>query len=74
MNRESTTTVVILGLLVGLVDAALVALTGAGVPGLYAFGVAGGLAVVVFIGWPDVRARFSGRQRHSTGSARRQTN
>jgi hypothetical protein len=62
MNRESITTALILGVLVGLVDAAVVAVTGTGVPGLYAFGLVGGLVVVVFMGWSDVRARFSGRR------------
>jgi hypothetical protein len=69
MNRESITTAMILGVLVGIVDAAAVALTSTGVAGLYAFGIAGGLAVVVFMGWSDVRARFSGRRspRATTG-------
>jgi predicted oxidoreductase len=70
MNRESITTAMILGVLVGLVDAAVVAITGTGVAGLYAFGLVGGLAVVVFMGWSDVRARFSGRRSSRTAPSR----
>lgn len=71
MNRESITTAVILGFLLGPVVAALVALTDTGVPGFYAFGLIGGLAIVIFMGWSDVRARFSGRHSsHSASSSR----
>jgi hypothetical protein len=62
MNRESITTAMMLGVLVGLADAAIVAITGTGVAGLYVFRLVGGLAAVVFMGWSDVRERFSGRR------------
>jgi hypothetical protein len=70
MNRESMTTAAALGFLVGLVVAALVALTGTGVPGLYAFGIPSGLAGVIFMGWSDVRERFSGGQRQPVDNPR----
>jgi hypothetical protein len=62
MSRESTATLIALSVLGGFLAFALTAATNTGMAGIYGFGVAATLAIVVFMGWSDVRARFSGRQ------------
>jgi hypothetical protein len=62
MNRESTTTLIVLSILGGFLAFALTAATNTGMVGVYVFGVAATLSIVIFMGWSDVRARFSGRR------------
>lgn len=71
MNRESTTTLITLSILGGFLAFALTAATNTGMVGVYVFGVAATLAVVVFMGWSDVRERFSGRRSSRSAPGRR---
>lgn len=74
MNRDSTTTLIVLSVLGGILATALTVVTSTGMAGVYVFGVTATLAVVAFMGWPDIRERLPGRRagtlRHRTKSRR----
>jgi uncharacterized protein (DUF58 family) len=72
MNRTSTTTLLALSTLTGVIAFALTAATGTGAGGAYAFALIGLLVLAIFLLWPDVRERFSnGRHPHSRPSNER---
>jgi hypothetical protein len=62
MNRDSTTTLIALSVLGGILATALTMVTSTGMVGVYVFGVTATLAVVAFMGWPDIRKRLPRRQ------------
>jgi hypothetical protein len=57
MRRTATTTLVILGGLIGMAAGVLAALTNTGLSGAYAFGALGLLIVGTLLMWPE-RTRF----------------
>jgi len=59
MRRESTAMLVTLSILGGFIAITLTALTSIGAVGIYVFGLPTCIAIVVFMGWSDVRERFS---------------
>lgn len=62
MNRDSTATLIVLSVLGGILATALTVVTSTGMAGVYVFGVTATLAVVAFMGWPDIRERLPWRQ------------
>jgi len=63
MNREATSTVVVAGLVAGLVATVLTAVTQAGAGGAYGFMFLSLFGMAIYLLWPDIRARLSRRAR-----------
>lgn len=63
MNREATSTVVVAGLVAGLIATVLTAATQTGAGGAYGFMLLSLLGMAIYLLWPDIRARFSRRGR-----------
>lgn len=70
MNRNSTATLVIGSILLGLIAVGLTAITRTGAAGAYGFLFGGLFAFCVYLLWPDLRVRFFGGKSGKRHAAR----